>query len=350
MRRASACVTARLGAAASTAWRAPSRCTTTGALPPPPLAPRASGFFSSSKLPKHVGEHAGACEVYTSAHRDTATRLGLPLGLGAGVFGSLVGVGGGVLIVPAMTATVPIPQRVITGTSLVAVLATASVSTVNFVQGGQIDFAAAAVVGAAAMVSAPLGARATAALDAIALKRALAYFLLCAAPLVPLKALAFAKNAKNAKTENAEKKMDAKNGFDATTMRAASSLAAIGACAGFASGLLGIGGGTIVTPLLALTTPLTQATVLGTSLLAMLPPSAAALVSHARMGNVDGKIGAALALGCALGGFVGSRLAVDAPEGALETAFFLGMLFLSHRTFRGIPKGKRASRGGKKSL
>lgn len=343
MRRASACVAARLGAAASTAWRAPSRCTTTGALPPPPLAPRASGFFSSSKLPKHVGEHAGACEVYTSAHRDTATRLGLPLGLGAGVFGSLVGVGGGVLIVPAMTATVPIPQRVITGTSLVAVLATASVSTVNFVQGGQIDFAAAAVVGAAAMISAPLGARATAALDGIALKRALAYFLLCAAPLVPLKALAFAKNAK---TEKA--KID--DGFDATTPSRASSLAAIGACAGFASGLLGIGGGTIVTPLLALTTPLTQATVLGTSLLAMLPPSAAALVSHARMGNVDGKIGAALALGCALGGFVGSGLAVDAPEGALETAFFLGMLFLSHRTFRGIPKGKRASRGGKKSL
>lgn len=348
MRRASACVAARLGAAASTAWRAPSRCTTTGALPPPPLAPRASGFFSSSKLPKHVGDHAGACEVYTSAHRDTATRLGLPLGLGAGVFGSLVGVGGGVLIVPAMTATVPIPQRVITGTSLVAVLATASVSTVNFVQGGQIDFAAAAVVGAAAMVSAPLGARATAALDGIALKRALAYFLLCAAPLVPLKALAFAKRGETSADDENEKTEN--SAFDATAPLNASSLAAIGACAGFASGLLGIGGGTIVTPLLALTTPLTQATVLGTSLLAMLPPSAAALVSHARMGNVDVKIGAALALGCALGGFFGSGLAVDAPEGALETAFFLGMLFLSHRTFKGIPKGKVKARGGKKSL
>jgi uncharacterized membrane protein YfcA len=268
--------------------------------------------------------------------------------LGAGVFGSLVGVGGGVLIVPAMTATVPIPQRVITGTSLVAVLATASVSTVNFVQGGQIDFAAAAVVGAAAMVSAPLGARATAALDGIALKRALAYFLLCAAPLVPLKALAFAKRGETSADDENEKTEN--SAFDATAPLIASSLAAIGACAGFASGLLGIGGGTIVTPLLALTTPLTQATVLGTSLLAMLPPSAAALISHARMGNVDAKIGAALALGCALGGFFGSGLAVDAPEGALETAFFLGMLFLSHRTFKGIPKGKVKARGGKKSL
>ena len=74
--------------------------------------------------------------MYTSAQRKTATRLSVPLGFGAGVFGSLVGVGGGVLIVPAMTAVVPIPQRVITGTSLVAVIATASVSTVRFVRGG----------------------------------------------------------------------------------------------------------------------------------------------------------------------------------------------------------------------
>ena len=296
-------------------------------------------------LPKQVGEHAGACEVYTSAHRETATRLGVPLGLGAGVFGSLVGVGGGVLIVPAMTATVPIPQRVITGTSLVAVLATASVSTVNFAQGGQIDFAAAAVVGAAAMVFAPLGARATAALDGVALKRALATFLLCAAPLVPLKALAFAKRGDGARAEKtALLTKHHSRSFDALAPARASSLAAIGACAGFASGLLGIGGGTIVTPLLALTTPLTQAAVLGTSLLAMLPPSAAALAQHARMGNVDGKIGAALALGCALGGSVGSGLAIDAPEGALETAFFLGMLFLSHRTFKGLAKQKGAVR------
>ena len=301
-------------------------------------------------LPKQVGEHAGACEVYTSAHRETATRLGVPLGLGAGVSGSLVGVGGGVLIVPAMTATVPIPQRVITGTSLVAVLATASVSTVNFAQGGQIDFAAAAVVGAAAMVFAPLGARATAALDGVALKRALATFLLCAAPLVPLKAMAFAKREDGALAEKKKTALLTKRSkstfesIDALAPARASSLAAIGACAGFASGLLGIGGGTIVTPLLALTTPLTQAAVLGTSLLAMLPPSAAALAQHARMGNVDGKIGAALALGCALGGSVGSGLAIDAPEGALETAFFLGMLFLSHRTFKGLPKRKGAAR------
>jgi uncharacterized membrane protein YfcA len=61
-------------------------------------------------------------------------------------------------------------------------------------------------------------------------------------------------------------------------------LAAIGVTAGLASGLLGIGGGTIVTPLLSLISPLPQAAVLGTSLLAMLPPSAVALAQHYRQG------------------------------------------------------------------
>jgi uncharacterized membrane protein YfcA len=142
-----------------------------------------------------------------------------------------------------------------------------------------------------------------------------------------------------ARKNNLQKKK--KLTFESITEDPASavSLSLIGACAGFASGLLGIGGGTIVTPLLAITTDLPQATVLGTSLLAMLLPSAAALNQHRKMKNVDWRIGTALALGCAVGGFVGSGFAVDAPKGALELAFFTGMLFLSYTTFKGLRKG-----------
>jgi hypothetical protein len=59
-------------------------------------------------------------------------------------------------------------------------------------------------------------------------------------------------------------------------------LAATGAAAGLASGLLGVGGGVVVTPLLALLMPFPQATVLGTSLLAMIPPASVALLQHQR--------------------------------------------------------------------
>ena len=161
----------------------------------------------SSRLPKptsSIDGFAGACEVYDESQRRLATGIAIPLGFGAGVFGSLVGVGGGVLIVPAMTATVPIPQRVIVGTSLIAVLATASFASLNFYTAGAVDFVCAAVVGSAAFVFAPLGAMSTAKLNAQSLKRVLAYFLLLAAPLVPLKAYAF--DAKSEKKQLAKKK------------------------------------------------------------------------------------------------------------------------------------------------
>jgi uncharacterized membrane protein YfcA len=175
------------------------------------------------------------------------------------------------------------------------------------------------------MASAPIGARMTARMDCAALRRTLAWFLAGAAPMVPLKAAVF---------RGREDGDGPREAFDAA--KAAPALVAVGTTAGLASGLLGIGGGTVVTPLLALVSPLPQAAVLGTSLLAMLPPSVVALGTHYRMGNVDARMGAALAVGTALGGAFGSSFAVDAPRGALEAVFCFGMLFLSHRTFRSL--------------
>ena len=58
-----------------------------------------------------------------------ARRISPSVGLLAGAFGSVVGVGGGVIIVPTIVnACKTIPQRLVSGTSLVAVLSTALAS------------------------------------------------------------------------------------------------------------------------------------------------------------------------------------------------------------------------------
>lgn len=105
-----------------------------------------------------------------------------------------------------------------------------------------------------------------------------------------------------------------------------------GCIAGFASGLLGIGGGTIVTPLLAVFSGMPQTAVLGTSLAAMVVPSLVGLAQHHRLGNVDWVMAAGLAAGTMMGGYLGSNLAVQAPPGVLEGAFAVGMLLLGHKT------------------
>jgi hypothetical protein len=119
-------------------------------------------------------------------------------------------------------------------------------------------------------------------------------------------------------------------------------LAATGGLAGFASGMLGIGGGTVVTPLLALATGASQQVVLGTSLVAMVLPSMVGLAQHQRLGNVDWRMAAALAVGTSVGSFAGSNFAVGAPPGVLEALFAAGMLLLGRRTLvaagKGVPK------------
>ncbi|GAB4821436.1 hypothetical protein N2152v2_008482 [Parachlorella kessleri] len=350
--------------------------------------------------------------------------LSAPVGAIAGLFGSVVGVGGGVVIVPMIvSACRSIPQRVVSGTSLAAVVSTALVSSATYAQGGLVDPLSALLISPVAMLAAPWGAKWTARLDCAALRRALGWFLLVAAPLVPLKAVLLqgregslgvaqqgtagqqiqerlalsdpsaiprtlarpsaappsqavaapaetaavsagmpaglpgsrgsaaqlassAPPAEKVQQEPQEPSLeDAKfmlQEFWRQQARAltelapakAAALCMTGAVAGFASGLLGIGGGTIVTPLLALTMTFGQATVLGTSLFSMLLPSLSALAQHHRMGNVDWRMAGGLALGTALGGTVGSKAAVQAPPGVLEAAFTLGMLFLGRKTLQ----------------
>ena len=185
----------------------------------------ASPFARSARRRVHTDD------PYTPAHRAKAVAMAGPLGLVAGMFGSVVGVGGGVLIVPAITSAVPIPQRVVTGTSLIAVLSTAGVATYNFSHAGLVDPTAAAILGGSAMLSAPFGARLTTRLDCVQLRRILAYFLLCAAPLVPLKAAVFHYRATGQTAATAKKaagrtwtvtgRTAAAAGFDPATSRRA---------------------------------------------------------------------------------------------------------------------------------
>ena len=90
------------------------------------------------------------------ADRARALALSAPLGFVAGAFGACVGVGGGALIAPVVaSAAKTVPQRVVSGTSLVAVVGTASASAGTFAREGLTDHAAAALLGGAAVVVIP---------------------------------------------------------------------------------------------------------------------------------------------------------------------------------------------------
>jgi uncharacterized protein len=79
------------------------------------------------------------------------------IGLVAGVFSALLGVGGGLIVVPLLILLVHLPGRVATATSLGAIGITALAGVVAYAFRGQVDVGYAALVGLPAAVGAFVG-------------------------------------------------------------------------------------------------------------------------------------------------------------------------------------------------
>jgi uncharacterized membrane protein YfcA len=75
------------------------------------------------------------------------------LGVVAGAMAGLLGVGGGIVMVPGLVLLAGAPQAVAKGTSLVVIIPTALVGTVRNVRAGDVDLPAAAAVGLAGVVT-----------------------------------------------------------------------------------------------------------------------------------------------------------------------------------------------------
>lgn len=103
----------------------------------------------------------------------------------------------------------------------------------------------------------------------------------------------------------------------------------IGLLAGFLSGILGIGGGVVMVPLLLLV-GFTQHQAQGTSLAAMIPPvTLLAVLQYSKAGHVDWKIALVISATFVIGGLFGSKLAVVINEQLLKRIFGVLMLCIA---------------------
>ena len=81
------------------------------------------------------------------------------IGLAAGVVSGLFGVGGGVIVVPALVLTLGFTQRNASGTSTATIVASSSAALIAFVLEGEVDWGAAALVFTGSGIGAWAGAR-----------------------------------------------------------------------------------------------------------------------------------------------------------------------------------------------
>lgn len=110
-------------------------------------------------------------------------------------------------------------------------------------------------------------------------------------------------------------------------------LVIIGLMAGVLSGLVGVGGGIIMVPLFVFFLGLTQHNAQGLSLAVMLPPvTFLAVYNYHTSGdgaNIDWKVALIVATLFIIGGFLGSKMALQIDQRMLKKIFGVMMLLVS---------------------
>lgn len=113
-------------------------------------------------------------------------------------------------------------------------------------------------------------------------------------------------------------------------------LIVIGLMAGILSGVIGIGGGVVMVPLLALLLGFTQHEAQGTSLAAMLPPvTLLAVLNYYKAGHVNWKYALIISATFIIGGYFGSRFAINVDQKMLKRIFGVVMLFVAYKMIFG---------------
>lgn len=265
----------------------------------------------------------------SSAGPSSSRRAALAVGFGAGAMGSCAGIGGSIFVIPGLVRFAGIPQRVAAGNSLIAVSCIATTSAISFASADAVDWGMAAALAGAAALGAPLGARISTRINHTSLRRILGLLCMSLAPAMPLRTHMLQVRAER---EAIEETVETKTNVP--------TLAGAGAAIGFASGMLGVGGGGFFTAAIATLSDVPLRVVLGTSFAAMVLPSVIAAGTYARMGLVRAALVPPLVVGGFAGAAAGSRVALAAPEHVLQWGFAVVFTVLGLRMLR-APLGKK---------
>ena len=105
----------------------------------------------------------------------------LVIGLAAGLAAGLLGIGGGILLVPAMVLLLGFDQHVAQGTSLLVIIPAAIAGSWTHHRGGRLNLRDAAGVAAGGIVGAVLGSLLALGADDLVLRRLFALLLIASA-------------------------------------------------------------------------------------------------------------------------------------------------------------------------
>jgi len=204
-----------------------------------------------------------------TAHRSPRFVMScIAVGLAAGLLSGLFGVGGGTVIVPMLVLLLGFDQKLASGTSLAAIVPTATVGVITYAVHGSVDVVVALILAAGSVVGAQIGSWLLARLSQNAIRWGFVAFLLIV--IVMLFVVIPSRDAD----------------FEFTVLSVIG-LIVVGLFTGVMAGLIGVGGGVIVVPVLMFVFGTSDLMAKGTSLLMMIPTAVSGTIGNLKRGNVD---------------------------------------------------------------
>jgi len=245
------------------------------------------------------------------------------IGLLAGLLSGLFGVGGGTVIVPLLVLFLHFNQRLGAGTSLAAIVPTATVGVVSYAIHGSVAWVPALILAAGSVVGAQIGTRLLPKISQTTLRWFFVGFLVIV--IVSLFLVVPSREA----------------AFDLQLLNGLA-LVAVGVVTGILAGLIGVGGGVIVVPVLMLAFGTSDLIAKGTSLLMMIPTAISGTIGNIRNRNVD------LVAATVVGVSACTTTALGAWLATLIDPFAGNMLFAAYLVVIAVQMAMKAIRGRKK--
>jgi uncharacterized membrane protein YfcA len=242
----------------------------------------------------------------------------LLLGLFVGVLVGLLGIGGGVVLVPAMVYFLRYDQHVAQGTSLLILLPPIGLGALReYWKSGQVDIRAGICCAIGFLLGGEVGGKIAVPMDSRHLRGIFGVFLVLSAVLLWRK------------TQDASAIATSKPASLKPNVARLLGVALTAAFCGVAAGMVGIGGGVLLVPLLGLLFGYGQHLAQGTSLVALIPPTGLlAFLAYVHAGYVNWQAGLLLIPGVFLGGILGGQLARRLNPRRMRQVFAALMLVL----------------------
>jgi hypothetical protein len=236
----------------------------------------------------------------------------LGVGLGAGIMSGMFGIGGGIVIVPALTLLLGFSLVQGVATSLAALLLpVAFFGAREYYRKGLLDVRAALIIAVGLAITSLVGAQIALNLPAATFQQAYGVFLLImGARFLDLMGILRRTPPAVEVVHDPERRVETR------------ALFVLGLGAGVLSGLFGIGGGIVIVPALTLLFGYEQRRAIGTSLGALLlPVGLPGVLGYAASGQVDLVAALPVAVGLAFGALGGARLALNLPPKTVKQLY-----------------------------